>query len=44
MESAREMMSGEVREEHGPDGRTFVVTDEEGQTVLTFPFKDAISD
>jgi len=39
MESAREMMSGEVREGHGPDGRTFVITDEQGQTVLTFPFK-----
>jgi len=44
IESARERMSGEVREGHGADGRTFVVTDEQGHTVLTFPFKDAISD
>jgi hypothetical protein len=43
-ESAREMMSDDVRQGSGPDGRTFVVTDEQGQTVLTFPFKDAISD
>ena len=43
-ESAREMMSEKIREGHGPDGRAFVVTDEQGQTVLTFPFKDAIQD
>jgi len=29
---------------HPLDGRTFVVTDEEGHTVLTYPFNDAISD
>src|SRR5262245_35157595 len=29
---------------HPLDGRTFVVTDEEGHTVLTYPFMDAISD
>ena len=40
-ESAREMMSDEVRRGHGPDGRAFVVMDEQGQTVLTFPFTDA---
>lgn len=43
-ESAREMMSEKVRGGQGPDGRAFVVMDEHGQTVLTFPFKDAISD
>jgi hypothetical protein len=43
-ESAREMMSEKVREGHGPDGRAFVVTDEQGQVVLDFPFKLAISD
>ena len=43
-ESAREMMSENVREGHGPDGRAFVVTDEQGQVVLDFPFKLAISD
>ena len=29
---------------HPLDGRTFAVTDEEGHTVLTYPFNDAISD
>ena len=29
---------------HPLDGRTFVVTDEEGHTVLTYSFKDAIND
>ena len=29
---------------HPLDGRTFVVTDEEGHTVLTYPFIDAIGD
>ena len=43
-ESAREMMSEKVRRGHGPDGRAFVVTDEQGQVVLDFPFKLAISD
>ena len=43
-ESAREMMSDKVLEGHGPDGRAFVVTDEQGQVVLDFPFKLAISD
>ena len=38
-ESAREIMSEEVREGHEPDGRAFVVTDEQGETVLTLPFK-----
>jgi len=28
---------------HAPEGRTFVVTDEQGQTVLTYSFMDAIS-
>jgi len=27
-----------------PDDRTFIVMDEEGRTVLSFPFMDAISD
>jgi hypothetical protein len=43
-ESAREMMSEKVRRGHGPNGRAFVVTDEQGQTVLTFPFTDAFRD
>ena len=43
-ESARQLMSEEVREGHGPDGRAFVVTDEQGETVLTVPFKDAFRD
>jgi predicted N-acetyltransferase YhbS len=43
-ESARQLMSEEVREGHGPDGRVFVVTDEQGKTVLTVPFKDALRD
>jgi hypothetical protein len=43
-ESAREMMSKNVREGHGPNGRAFVVMDEQGQVVLDFPFKLAISD
>ena len=41
-QAAREMMSEDVREGYAPNGRTFVVTDERGQTVLMFPFKDAI--
>ena len=41
---ARESMSERIRDGLPPDGRTFVVTDEEGRTVLTFPFMDAISD
>jgi hypothetical protein len=43
-ESAREMMSEKVRAGHGPDGRAFVVTDEQGHVVLNFPFRDAIRD
>jgi hypothetical protein len=42
---ARESMSERIRDGLPPDdGRTFVVTDEEGRTVLTFPFTDPISD
>ena len=41
---ARESMSERIRDGLPPDGRAFVVTDEEGRTVLTFPFMDAISD
>jgi hypothetical protein len=43
-ESAREMMSVDVRQGHRPDGRTFVVTDEQGDVVLNFPFELAIRD
>ena len=43
-ESARQIMSERVLEGHGPDGRVFVVTEEQGETVLTFPFRLAISD
>jgi len=43
-ESAREMMSENVRAGRGPDGRAFVVTDEQGHVVLNFPFRDAIRD
>jgi len=43
-ESAREMMSESVRAGHRPDGRAFVVTDEQGHVVLNFPFRDAIRD
>jgi hypothetical protein len=41
-ESARQMMSEQVLRGQTPDGEEFVVTDEQGQTVLTFPFKEAI--
>jgi len=41
---ARQSMSERVLDGHAPNGRTFVVTDEQGQTVLTFPFKLAIHD
>jgi hypothetical protein len=44
MESAREMMSGDVRQGHRPNGRTFVVMDEQGNVVLNFPFELAIRD
>jgi hypothetical protein len=42
MEGARQIMSDQVLEGHEPDGREFVITDEEGETVLTFPFKQAL--
>jgi hypothetical protein len=42
---ARDSMSERIRDGFQPlDGRTFVVTDDEGRTVLMFPFMDAISD
>jgi len=41
-ESAREMLSEKVRQGHGPDGRAFVVENEQGCVVLDFPFKEAI--
>jgi hypothetical protein len=43
---ARQSMSERVLNGHPHplDGRTFVVTDEEGHTVLTYSFKDAIND
>jgi len=40
--SAREMMSEAVREGHEPNDRAFVVTNQQGETVLTFPFKLAL--
>jgi len=43
-ESAREMMSEEILEGHGPGDRAFVVTDEHGHVVLTFPFRDGVRD
>jgi hypothetical protein len=43
---ARQSMSERILNvnSHPLDGRTFVVTDEKGHTVLTYPFMDAISD
>ena len=41
---ARESMSERTRGAIPPDDRTFVVTDDEGRTVLTFPFMDSITD
>ena len=43
-QAARQSMSERVLDGHEPDGRAFVVTDEKGDVVLTFPFKLAISD
>lgn len=42
--AARHSMSERVLDGHAPNGRTFVVTDEQGRVVLNFPFKLAISD
>jgi hypothetical protein len=43
---ARQSMSERILNAHPHplDGRTFVVTDEEGHTVLTYPFLNAIRD
>jgi hypothetical protein len=42
---ARQSMSERLNAHPHPlDGRMFVVTDEEGHTVLTYPFIDAIGD
>jgi len=43
-EGAREIMSERVLRGHGPNGRAFVVVDEQGTTVLTLPFKLALDD
>ena len=43
-QAARQSMSERVLDGHAPNGRTFIVTDEQGQIVLNFPFKLAISD
>jgi len=42
--SARQLMSEQVLRGQAPNGREFVVVDEQGQIVLTFPFKLAIRD
>ena len=41
-QAARQTMSGRVLDGHEPNGRAFVVTDEQGHVVLNFPFKLAI--
>jgi hypothetical protein len=41
-ESARQIMGEQVLRGQAPDGGEFVVTDEQGETVLTFPFKEAL--
>jgi hypothetical protein len=43
-QAALDMMSERVLDGHKPNGDAFVVTDEDGQTVLTLLFKDAIND
>jgi hypothetical protein len=40
--SAREIMSERVAAGRQPNHRTFEITDEHGQLVLTFPFLDAL--
>ena len=41
---ARQSMSERILDGHDPNRRTFIVTDEQGQVVLNFPFKLAIDD
>jgi len=43
-EGAREIMSERVRRGQAPNGRSFVVVDEQGATVLTLPFNLAIDE
>ena len=42
MESAREIMSERLLNGGPPIERAFIVEDEDGNTVLTFPFKHAL--
>ena len=44
IQTARQSMSERILDGHAPNGRTFIVTDEQGQVVLNFPFKLAIDD
>jgi cell division FtsZ-interacting protein ZapD len=42
--AARQIMSDKLLFGQMANDETFVVTDEQGRTVLTFPFRDAIHD
>jgi hypothetical protein len=44
MQSAREIMSKQALKGEAPNDCAFIVEDEEGKTVLTFPFKDALQE
>ena len=44
IQTARQSMSERILDGHAPNGRTFIVTDEQGQVVVNFPFKFAIND
>lgn len=43
MQSAREIMNEQVLKGEAPKERVFIVEDEKGETVLTFPFKLALT-
>ena len=43
VEGAREIMADDIRSGRKPEDRTMLVRDENGITVLTLPFLDAIS-
>jgi hypothetical protein len=42
IQSAREITSQLVLKGYQPDYRTFLIEDEEGNSILTFPFKEAL--
>ena len=42
VQSAREIMSDQVLKGKASSDRAFIVEDENGKTVLTFPFKQAL--